>query len=137
MVSSWLMNNLHFTNFQSVQEGSGRYRYQFELLDEAPNHAQVRAYGRQMLQPLQARVVENAPDWDQTSGFWVEPPSVLAEPRIDAAGGVNIRLRNVTGEPVTATVGFTLPGDLPDSPTRRESRLQLPAFGVGQVKWQG
>jgi hypothetical protein len=53
-VNSWLMNNLHFTNFQASQEGSRRYRYR--LAAGSPvTRDQVRVYGRNLLEPLQAR----------------------------------------------------------------------------------
>jgi hypothetical protein len=137
LVSSWLLNNLHFTNFQAVQEGSGRYRYQFELLAAAPDHTQVRKYGRRIQLPLQARTVPHAPGWDQGSGLSVEPATVLAEPQVDAAGEVWIKLRNIAAEPVTAKVSFTAPSDDPAVPPHWESQLRLPGYGVGQLKWQG
>jgi hypothetical protein len=137
LVSSWLMNNLHFTNFQATQEGSGRYRYQFELLAEAPDHAQVREYGHRVQLPLQARVVPHAPGWDQNSGLSVSPTTVLAEPLINAAGEVWIKLRNISAEPVTAVVSFTTPSDTSAAQPGWESQLRLPGYGVGQLKWQG
>lgn len=106
-VNSWIMNNLHFTNFQARQEGTRRYRYRF-LPTEAPvDRDAVRVYGRNLLEPLQARHYTGPLRLNGRSGLRVEPAEcLLAEVRPADAGVVRVRLRNIGAEPVAATVTF-------------------------------
>lgn len=121
-VNSWLMNNLHFTNFQARQEVTRRFRYRFRPVPRV-SAADVRRYGRDLLEPLHARHV-------------VAPPVVAPQPPIDVVpadavlvelrpvdGRVRARLRNITGDDVTASV------------TRGGERVSVavPAAGVADV----
>jgi hypothetical protein len=105
-VNSWLMNNLHFTNFQARQEGTHRYRYRFAASPGPVAAQDVRVFGRSMLEPLQARVY-TGPVHTGPGGLHVEPADrVFAEVRPIAAGGVRVRLRALSDEPVEAHVWF-------------------------------
>lgn len=106
-VNSWLMNNLHFTNFQARQEGTRRYRYRFAPTATAPTKADVRLAGRDLAEPLQPRVFTGPLRLEGASGLRVEPVDrVLAEVRPADDGGVRVRLRNIGDDPVTATVAW-------------------------------
>ncbi|WP_019179721.1 hypothetical protein [Microbacterium yannicii] len=108
-VHSWLMNNLHFTNFQARQEVTRRFRYRFRPVSAspstpAPTRADVRRYGRDLLEPLQARHAPLAPRLTRGDALAVEPwPELLVELR-PVADGVRARLRNITDAPVLARV---------------------------------
>jgi alpha-mannosidase len=105
-VNSWLMNNLHFTNFQARQDGTGRYRYRFAPRRRPVTRDAVRLYGRDLLEPLQARQYDG-PLRPGASGLVVSPSdSVIAELRPLGDGEVRVRLRNVTLAPVTASVSW-------------------------------
>ncbi|WP_020076297.1 hypothetical protein [Cryocola sp. 340MFSha3.1] len=60
-INSWVMNNLHFTNFQARQEFTGTLHYRFrpvqtaEGSDAADLRAEVAAFGADLALPLQAR----------------------------------------------------------------------------------
>jgi alpha-mannosidase len=109
-VNSWLMNNLHFTNFQASQDGTRRYRYRFAARAAAVTRDEVRVYGRNLLEPLQARHYAG-PVAEGRGRLRVEPADrLLAEVRPVGDGAVRVRLRNVGGEPVTATVAWDGPG---------------------------
>lgn len=104
-VNSWLMNNLHFTNFQASQEGTRTYRYRFQARAEPVPREAVRGYGRNLLEPLQARQYDGPVRVEGATGLRVEPAErVLAEVRPVGDGAVRVRLRNITAEPVTVTV---------------------------------
>ncbi|MFC7549298.1 hypothetical protein [Plantactinospora sp. GCM10030261] len=111
-VNSWLMNNLHFTNFQASQDGTRRYRYRFAAAGSAVTREQVRVYGRNLLEPLQARQYAGPVTVDGGgTGLRVEPADrLLAEVRPVGGGVVRVRLRNVGAEPVAATVSWDGPG---------------------------
>jgi glycosyl hydrolase family 38 len=110
-VNSWLMNNLHFTNFQASQDGTRRYRYRFAAAGTAVTREQVRVYGRDLLEPLQARQYAGPVAVAGGTGLRVEPADrVLAEVRPAGDGAVRVRLRNVGAEPVAATVTWDGPG---------------------------
>ncbi|MGC1213741.1 MAG: hypothetical protein WA890_21045 [Micromonospora sp.] len=110
-VNSWLMNNLHFTNFQASQDGTRRYRYRFAASASSVTREQVRIYGRDVLEPLQARQYVGPVTVEGGSGLRVEPADrVLAEVRPAGDGAVRVRLRNVGDDPVEATVHWDGPG---------------------------
>jgi hypothetical protein len=115
-VHSWLMNNLHFTNFQARQEGTRTYRYRFIPTAAAVSREQVRVFGRNLLEPLQARAYDGPVRLNGGAGLSVEPADrLLAElrPVADGSGtAVRLRLRNITGEPVDAIVGWHGPGEV-------------------------
>ncbi|QZN85506.1 hypothetical protein [Cellulomonas sp. C5510] len=133
-VSSWLMNNLHFTNFQARQEGTRTYRYRFAATEAVTREA-VRVLGRDLAEPLQARAYDGPVAFTGGSGLRVEPADrVLAEVRPLAgpadgatAGGVRVRLRNPGAGPVEATVSW----DGPD--VEGGQRVALGAHGVADV----
>jgi len=103
-VNSWLMNNLHFTNFQARQEGTRRYRYRFRPVAHAITPVEVASFGRDLAEPLAARQYAG-PVRRGASGLSVEPAgSLLAEVRPAAPDGVRVRLRNPSDDPVPATV---------------------------------
>lgn len=107
LVSSWLMNNLHFTNFQASQDGTRRYRYRFAAGAQPWTRAQVRVFGRDLLEPLQARWMEQRPAVEGGTGLVVEPAeSVLAEVR-PAADGVRVRVRSIVDRPQSVLVDWT------------------------------
>lgn len=57
-VNSWVMNNLHFTNFQARQEFTGTLHYRFrpaEAKDTADLRADIAAFGADLALPLHAR----------------------------------------------------------------------------------
>jgi hypothetical protein len=102
-INSWLMNNLHFTNFQARQDGTGTYRYRFAPAG-AVTPADVRRFGRSLREPLLARQYRG-PIGPAAPALVVEPAdAVLAELRPLADGSVRVRLRNITGEDVAVTV---------------------------------
>ncbi len=110
-VNSWLMNNLHFTNFQARQEGTGTYRYRFFPREGAVTREDVRVHGRDLLDPLLARQYVGPVRMRGRGGLTVEPADrVLAELRPLEDGSVRVRLRNITGDPLTATVDWDRPG---------------------------
>ncbi|MGO4535708.1 hypothetical protein [Leifsonia sp. 2MCAF36] len=54
-INSWVMNNLHFTNFQARQEFTGTLHYRFRPAEAAGLREAVREYGSMLALPLQAR----------------------------------------------------------------------------------
>ena len=109
-VNSWLMNNLHFTNFQASQDGTRRYRYRFAATGTAVTREQVRVYGRNLLAPLQARQYAGPVAVAGRVGLRVEPADrLLAEVRPEGGGAVRVRLRNIGADPVPATVDWDGP----------------------------
>lgn len=126
-VNSWLMNNLHFTNFQASQDGTRRYRYRFAATRSAVTHEQVRLYGRDLLEPLQARQYAG-PVAAGGSGLRVEPADrLLAEVRPTGGGAVRVRLRNIGADPVAATVSWDGPGVTGGGP------VTVSGYGVADV----
>ncbi|MCU1438384.1 MAG: hypothetical protein JWP66_1471 [Naasia sp.] len=105
-IDSWLMNNLHFTNFQARQEGTGRYRYRFRPADDVTRE-EVQRFGRDLLQPLQARQYAGPVSLAGRAGLRVEPAGrLLAELRPMVDGAVRIRLRNPGAESVEARISW-------------------------------
>ena len=115
-VNSWLMNNLHFTNFQARQEITRVFRYRFRPVD-AVSAGDVRRYGRDLLEPLHARHALAPPPPRVIPPVSVEPAGrLLAELRPTGEGHVRVRLRNLTDEAVAAVVrgrGVDAPVDVP------------------------
>lgn len=104
-VNSWLMNNLHFTNFQARQDGTGSYRYRFVPTREPVSRERVRVFGRDLREPLQGRQYAGPVRLRGGAGLGIEPAeSVLAELRPLPDGAVRVRLRNPAPEPATVTV---------------------------------
>jgi hypothetical protein len=127
-VNSWLMNNLHFTNFQASQDGTRRYRYRFAGTDSAVTREQVRVYGRDLLEPLQARQYSGAVAVGGGTGLRVEPADrLLAEVRPVGGGKVRVRLRNIGADPVDATVSWDGPGVTGGGP------VSVSGYGVTDV----
>ncbi|GMA94527.1 hypothetical protein GCM10025881_13510 [Pseudolysinimonas kribbensis] len=56
-INSWVMNNLHFTNFAARQEFHGTLRYRFRPIAPGGLRDAVRAFGEDLALPLQARAV--------------------------------------------------------------------------------
>jgi hypothetical protein len=109
-VNSWLMNNLHFTNFQASQDGTRRYRYRFAAAGSPVTRERVRVFGRDLLEPLQARQYAGPVALGPT-GLRVAPADrLLAEVRPMGDRAVRVRLRNIGVDPVTATVAWGGPG---------------------------
>lgn len=54
-IDSWVMNNLHFTNFQARQEFTGTLRYRFRPAEAEGLREAVATYGAALALPLQAR----------------------------------------------------------------------------------
>jgi len=137
-VNSWLMNNLHFTNFQARQDGSATYRYRFEPvvgggLTGTVDHEQVRRYGRDLLQPLQARQYAGPVRLDGGSGLRVEPAEdVLAELR-PVDGGVRLRLRNIGRQERRVTVSWSGGEHRAGGAAPVETVLSIPSHGVGET----
>ncbi|MBN9328511.1 MAG: hypothetical protein BGO38_12625 [Cellulomonas sp. 73-145] len=107
-LNSWLMNNLHFTNFQARQEGTRRYRYRLVPTATRVTREQVARFGHEALEPLQARAYDGPVVLDGPSGLQVEPADrLLAEVRPVAGDAVRVRLRALGPDPVEATVRWT------------------------------
>ncbi|BDI21472.1 hypothetical protein [Herbiconiux sp. L3-i23] len=105
-INSWLMNNLHFTNFQARQDGTWRYRYRFLPVATVSKEA-VHRFGRDLLQPLHSRGYDGIVGTTAEAGLTVSPADrVLTELRPLADGGVRIRLRNPSGEPVAVSLAW-------------------------------
>jgi alpha-mannosidase len=130
---SWLMNNLHFTNFQARQEGTRTYRYRFTPTDQPVSKHQVRVFGRNLLEPLQARTYDGPVRLLGGSGLRVEPADrVLAELRPVAGGAVRLRLRSISDEPLQVTVSWD-PAGLVSLEGRADGRVELTPHGVADV----
>jgi hypothetical protein len=126
-VNSWLMNNLHFTNFQAQQEGSGRYRYRFLPVEGPVAPPAVQVFGRDLLEPLAARQYAG-PLAAGASGLRVEPADALLAEVRPVAEGVRVRLRNPGAAPVAAVVSWDGPG----APAQRQA-VSVPAHDVADV----
>ena len=134
-INSWLMNNLHFTNFQARQDGTATYRYRFSAVAPTTaaaagtvNHEEVRVFGRNVLQPLQSRQYAGPVRLDGASGLRVEPAErVLVEVR-PVESGIRVRVRNIGTEPTEVRVSWDGAGVSP-----RESALTLVGNATGDV----
>lgn len=126
-VNSWLMNNLHFTNFQARQDGTRRYRYRILPTAEPVSRAEVRRFGHSLLEPLQARQYAGLAG-PGGSRLLVQPADdVLAEVRPLEHDRVLVRLRNITAQSVVATVRWA--GGAP----AEQEEATLDAGGVADV----
>lgn len=126
-VNSWLMNNLHFTNFQARQDGTRRYRYRFAPTSSEVTRAQVHRVGRDLIDPLGVRQYVGSAGAVGRTGLRVQPADALfAEVRPLGAGTVRVRLRNPSDESVQATVAWD------GSPGQRFSTV-VDAHGVADV----
>jgi len=127
-VNSWLMNNLHFTNFQARQDGTGHYRYRFRPVP-AVEKDEVHRFGRDLLQPLHARVYTGPLGLDGPAGLTISPEgTVLAELRPGGSSEVRIRLRNPSDEPVSVTLGW------PDESVRfDQTEVDIARHGFAEV----
>jgi hypothetical protein len=131
-VNSWLMNNLHFTNFQARQEGTRTYRYRFLPTPETVTREQVRVFGRDLALPLQARAYDGPVRLSGAGGLSVEPADrVLTELRPVAGDAVRLRVRNLTADPVEVTVRFDDPDVEIDTP--EGGGVRLDGHGVADV----
>ncbi|WP_210480300.1 hypothetical protein [Naasia sp. SYSU D00948] len=125
-INSWLMNNLHFTNFQARQEGTWRYRYRFR--PARPTPAEVQRFGRDLLQPLQARAYAGPLGLEGPSGLSVAPAEALLAEVRPIGAGVRIRLRNTSADAVNASVTWS-----GDSVRVTPGRVRIPPFGLAEV----
>jgi hypothetical protein len=105
-INSWLMNNLHFTNFQARQDGTRRYRYRFRPVASGLSRELVRLAGVESLAGLQARAVRGASVRAGVAGLEVTPVDRVAAELRPVAGGIRVRLRNLGATPVEASVVF-------------------------------
>ncbi|WP_308493056.1 hypothetical protein [Microbacterium terrisoli] len=102
-VYSWLMNNLHFTNFQARQEVNRTFRYRLRPAVPAPHD--VLRYGRDLLEPLQGRHHHHAILQPSSAPLRVEPVGrLLAELAPSDAAGVRVRLHNPEEDAIRASV---------------------------------
>lgn len=128
-VNSWLMNNLHFTNFQARQEGTRRYRYRFGSRPEGIDHAEVARFGQELAEPLQARAWRGPVRLRGEAGLQlVGGQGLITELEPLSMGGARLRLRNPGARPVTTDVRWTGPGDLAGT-----GEVLVPAHGRTDV----
>jgi alpha-mannosidase len=126
-INSWLMNNLHFTNFQARQDGTGTYRYRFAPRG-AVAPADVRLFGRALREPLLARQYRG-PVGPSGPALVVEPAEpVLAELRPLPDGRVRVRLRNLTADDVEVAV------QVPGGPARS---VRVPGYDAADAVLPG
>jgi hypothetical protein len=98
------MNNLHFTNFQARQEITRTFRYRIRPVGTV-DAAAVRRFGRDLLEPLQARHAPSAPLTVPEPPLRVTPAEpVLVELHPVHDGRVRARLRNITAASVEVEV---------------------------------
>lgn len=127
-VNSWLMNNLHFTNFQARQDGTRRYRYRFAATEGPVSRERVRVFGRDLLEPLQVRQYRGPVSALGGSGLRVEPADdLLCEVRPVGPDEVRVRLRNIRRVPVEATVAWDGTG------VKGGGSVRVGAHGVADV----
>jgi hypothetical protein len=128
-VNSWLMNNLHFTNFQARQDGTGSYHYRIRPLDRAVDDDQLRGLvrdaGRDLLQPLVARQYSGPLRLAGASGLRVLPDDRVHAQLRPVDGGVRVSVRNTTPDPLAAQVIWDPPGG-----AVRRVELALDGYGV-------
>ncbi len=102
-IYSWLMNNLHFTNFQARQEVNRTFRYRFR--PAVPAAHDVLRYGRDLLEPLQGRHHRAAVPEPSAAPLRVEPVGrLLAELTPSGDAGVRVRLHNPEEDAIRAAV---------------------------------
>lgn len=129
-VYSWLMNNLHFTNFQARQQVTRSFRYRFRPAGAAsPDELrrEVQRYGRDLLEPLQARHYRGPAPHATPAPLRLEPPGqVLAEASPLDADRVRLRLHNPGDAPVTVTAVIEVAG-------WTASEAEVPAHGTADL----
>ncbi|WP_203416290.1 hypothetical protein [Jiangella ureilytica] len=105
-VNSWLMNNLHFTNFRAAQGGTQTFRYRFA--PRPHDAAAVRRFGDDLLHPLVARQYAGPVAVAGSAGLRVTPADdVLVDLRpSDEPGLVRARLRSLSVEPLRARLSW-------------------------------
>ncbi len=110
-VNSWLMNNLHFTNFRAAQGGTDTFRYRFAARAGGVDPTEVRQFGRELLEPLSARQYAGSSRVDGASGLRVSPSDgVLVDVRPTGLDGdVRLRMRSARSDPTTVEVGWDGP----------------------------
>lgn len=110
-INSWLMNNLHFTNFRAAQGGTDTFRYRFAARAGGVDPVQVRQFGRELLQPLMARQHAGRPQVEGASGLAVSPQDgVLVDVRpAGVDGDVRLRVRSARPTPTTVEVRWDGP----------------------------
>ncbi|MFG6493039.1 hypothetical protein [Microbacterium sp. P03] len=124
-VMSWLMNNLHFTNFPARQDIARTFRYRFR--PAAVTRADVRRYGRDLREPLQARHYRGPAPLQALAPLRVEPAAqILVELRPLAEERVRLRLHNIADEGVDARVDVFPDGWEADA----ASPVHVPARGT-------
>ncbi|MBT2483802.1 MULTISPECIES: hypothetical protein [unclassified Microbacterium] len=123
-IGSWLMNNLHFTNFQARQEITRRFRYRFRPVAEV-TAADVGRYGRDLLEPLQARHLPVAPAAMPAPPIRVSPAEALLVELRPVGADVCVRVRNISESDVTAEI--RVDGDA------GPHTVEVAAFGVADV----
>ncbi|GIG29550.1 hypothetical protein Cma02nite_21500 [Cellulomonas marina] len=122
---SWLLNNLHFTNFQATQDATRAYRYRFTVAEDGLTAVDVADHGRDLALPLQARAVDAAPALVGPTGLVVAPADeVHTELRPLPDGSVRVRLRAPGDAPVAATVRWA------DGPAHA---VEVPGHGLADV----
>ncbi|TDD72331.1 hypothetical protein E1262_03210 [Jiangella aurantiaca] len=109
-VNSWLMNNLHFTNFRAAQGGTQTFRYRFAA--RSHDAAAVRRFGDDLLHPLVSRQYAGHVAPSGAAGLVVSPgEDVLVDLRpADADGVVLARLRSLSAAPVRARLSWAAAG---------------------------
>lgn len=120
-INSWLMNNLHFTNFQARQEVTRRFRYRIRPVASV-DAAAVRRFGRDLLEPLQARHMPAVPVSTPDPPIAVTPPESLLVELRPVDKGVRVRIRNISDETVMAEIRWR------DS--TEPQRIEVAALGV-------
>lgn len=110
-VNSWVMNNLHFTNFRASQGGTQSFRYRFAARPDGVHRPEVRLFGRDVLAPLVARQHRAGGRWRGSAGLLVSPGDetlVDVRPTGDDQA-VRVRLRPLSPAAVTVELGWAGP----------------------------
>jgi hypothetical protein len=128
-LNSWLMNNLHFTNFQARQDGTGSYHYRIRPLtgnvDDAQWRRLVSDAGRNLLQPLVARQYAGPLRLAGASGLRVLPADRVHVQVRPADDGVRVTVRNTGPDALTAQVIWA-----PALGADRRIELDLDGYGA-------
>ncbi|WP_245723546.1 hypothetical protein [Paramicrobacterium humi] len=125
------MNNLHFTNFQARQDVNRTFRYRFAPRERPVSRQEVRVFGRDLAEPLQARQYRGPFSAEPANGLSVEPADeVLCELRPVGDHVVRARLRNVSDRPITAHVRWR---GHPVHTEGGDGGVAIPALGTADV----
>lgn len=125
-INSWLMNNLHFTNFPARQEVTRSFRYRLRPADGV-TAADVRVYGRDLLEPLQARHHRGPSASGSDAPLRVDPAdALLVELSPGAGSDVRVTLRNPGGTPVVGHVSAV-------GAWAGSASVEVPARGAAEV----